>query len=414
MFLNKKSARPSVKRLNATIKLDFGVSGNDLKSSSNVIRDGNRLFSPFRRRQLLLIAKPIQAIAVNGEISFIMTEAGLYSLNKLFMSELIEESAQSTASCTYRGDTLVSPEGLGTYYVEEEDARKVCDKSFSSMTVCADRVFGVQGKEVSYTAPGDKEGWEKGETVTLPTACQALVAVGDKVYALGNTCYTLCPDAEDVQFKFEVFAHNVGNVKASSVANYNGKAVFVSSNGLYQISQNKLTSIFAELNEAVDFDKCVAATFDGKYYLCCRSKNSSDEINDVTLILDLDREEITGVLDTGYESICTGSDRIYAIREGRFYWISQEISAGSYVKSKINLSTDSKKFLDRLTVKTYNDLELAIHSETETRLYKIKGKKSEQKVDLRDMGWNFTIEMSSNSGLNVENLTLEAHTCGEV
>ena len=414
MFLHNKATKSSSRRLKCAVKLDFGAKGSDLRSCYNALREGNRLVSRFKRKELYLFYAPKQAIAASGDTVFVMTAGGLLSLlNGLFV-QLTKTEVQNVSTCIYRGDVIVSAKDMGTYIVNQKTAQSVYGDGFSSLAVCADRIFGLQQNQVRYTAAGERDGFSKGEMITLPTDCDALAVIDDEVYVLGNTCYTITPKADDVEFKFNFFAHNMGAVAARSVVNYNGRAVFATSNGMYQIYNGKITPIFTELNEAVDFSNSVGTLFDGKYYLCCRSRDGSEEDNDVTLVLDLDEEEIAGVLDVGFDSICATDSKIYVTKSDHIYWLWEAASPAHYVKSNINFASDRKKFLDLLTVTTRSDLDVAIHSERETRLYKIKGKKTAQKINLRDMGWDFSIELTSNDGFDVENLSLEAHVCEEV
>ena len=414
MFLHKKSAAGPFKRLKTALKLDFGGSAYDLRHSCNVERYGNGIISGFTQTEIPLPVLARQVIATNGDVLYVMTDLGVYSVVNGVSTRLINIVQPDLTTCTFRGSVLVSARDMGIYFVSATSSKSVYESGFDSLLVLNDRIFGMFSKEVRYTGAGQRDGWVNGEMIKTPTTCDALLAVDHKVYVLGDTCYVLTHDAEDIEFKFRVFAHNVGAVSRFSVVNYNGGAVFASSNGMYRLSSNKITPIFEQLNDVVDLSKCVATFFDGKYYLSCRTKGSSEESNDVTLILDVDTEEITGVLHDGYESLVSSKSLIYATRNGRCYAIKKGVSDGRYVKSNVDFATSEKKFLDRLTVKTLSDLDVAIRSENETRLYKVKGKKSTQKINLRDMGWVFSIELSSNDGLNVENLELFAHTCGEV
>ena len=414
MFLHKKSARAPVKRLKKEIKLDFDAKSEDLLGSSCVEKDGNRLISRYKRREMYLLSKAVQVVNSNNNVIYILCDDGIYTVLGSVLEWLEDTTVTAMSSCVYRGDVILSAKGFGTYFATKSVALKVYDDGFASMTVCADRIFGLQDNEIRYTAAGERDGWGNGQKITLPTACDALVTLGEKVYALGNTCYTLEPKADDIDFKLSVFANNMGAVAARSTVAYNGRVVFGTSKGLYQISSNKITPIFTHLYDTIDFTNCAGTLYDGKYYLCCRSRNSGATDPDLTLILDLDREEILGVLDIGYDSITAVSNRIVFTRQGHCYWVDYTAIGGRFVKNNVNFATDKKKFLDRLTVTTRNDLDVTIRSETETRLYKIKGKKTAQKINLRDMGWEFSIELSSPDGLDVENLAIDAHVCGEV
>lgn len=414
MFLHKKPAVKSAKRLKLDVKLDFDAKEEELRGGLNVFRDGNRLVSKFQRNSLPITSPLKQTLGTNGDVVYLLFEDGLYAVQNALLSWLTLDVAEKACFCVYRGDTVVSSKEFGTYFLVKTKAKKVYADGFSSMTVCADRIFGLYGKDVRYTAAGERDGWDNGETITLPSACDALVTIGQTVYALGNTCYKIAPDGDDVEFKFRVFANNIGAVAPLSVVNYNGRAVLASTSGLYQINSDKLTPIFEELSQVVDFSAASGAMSNGKYYLTCRTKNSSEIANDVTLILDLDSEKIVGNLGEGFGSICANNEMIYSEIGGKLYRIKSGVSQGKYLKTNVDFSTSQKKFLDSMTVTTLNDLDVIIRSENETRLYKIAGKKTPQKINLRDMGWEFSIELSSDMGLNVEKMTLFAHTTAEV
>ena len=414
MFLHKKSNRVPTQQLKTAVKLEFAPKSGELRGSYNVEKEGNRLISRYKRREVYFLAPPQQIIGTNGDLVYILCETGVFSLLGSTLRWLTMEGAPAMCGCIYRGDMIISSPSVGTYFAEQKKATSVYSGGFSSMTVCGDRIFGLDGQQLRYTAAGERDGWDKGEMITLPTECDALVTLGEKLYALGNTCYVVSPDADDVEFKFSLFAGNIGRVATKSTVQFNGRIVFASKNGLYQLSSTGIKPIFEYLNGAVDFTDCCATLFDGKYYMSCRSKDSAEEGNDLTLILDLDREEILGVLDMGAGSICAARDKIYLEKDEHGYWLDYTATEGRFVKSNVNFNSNKKKFLDALVVTTRNDLDVAIHSETETRLYKIKGKKSAQKINLRDMGWEFSIELTSTSGLDLEKVELYAHICGEV
>ena len=414
MFLHKKRAKPSAKRLKLELKLDFEPNAEALRGGCNAFKDGKGLISRYIRNEMTLFSKPLQVIGTSEDVVYILQDDAICSMRGAYFNWLVEQPAPSACMCVFRGDVIASAKGLGTYYMTRSSAQKIYDKDFSSLTVCADRVFGLDGNVVSYTVAGERDGWENGESITLPSPCDALVTVDGKVYALGNTCYKLAPDGEDVEFKFSVLWNNIGDVAPRSVVNYNGRAVFASKQGLYQIASDKLTPIFAELKDAVDFSDAQGIIYDGKYYLSCRTKNAETDGNDVTLALDLDEEKIVGIVDLGFGSMAAIKGTIYVTQDGHFYRIYEGVAPGKFVKCNVDFGTSQKKFLDGMTVTTANYLEVTIRSEKDVRVYKVEGKKSAQKINFRDMGWEFSIELSSEEGLKVENLTLFAHTLQEV
>lgn len=414
MFLHKKAARAVGRRLKANVSLDFGSNESDLRNSLNVEKDGNGITSSFKRKIQVVSGVPKKFVGTNGNVLYYTTDKGIYTLENNVRRLILDACPTEVAGCVFRSNFYLSGTGIGTNEVANDITPKsVSNRYFTSMAVCSDRIFGLYANEVRYCEAGIPNNWEYGEMLVLPERCDALIAVDGKVYVLGNTCYTLTPHAEHIEFKFSRIAHNLGAVAKYSVLNYNGCGVFASSNGLFKISSGKITPIFTQLNDLLDFSRSASAFFKGKWYLTCRTKSSSGIINDVTLKLDLDKEEVEGVLEYGFEVLAATPSVIYGLRNEEFHSFAQDTSLGRFVKSGIDFATDEKKFLDRLSVTTLHDLDVKIRSENETRLYKVKGKNSLQKINLRDMGWEFSIELSSDAGLSVKNLTLEAHTSKE-
>lgn len=414
MFLHQKRPKLSPKRLKQEVKLDFGANADALCGSCNAFKNGKGLTSKYVRKKILTPSESVQIIGGNGDLAYILQGEAVYSVRGGLIGFPLQETAESACFCVFRGSMVISLKELGTYYFTREKSQKVYDQWFSSMTVCADRIFGLQGDVVRYTKAGERDGWAEGEMINLPSACDALATVGGKVYALGNTCYKIAPDGEDVEFRFSVFANNIGAVAPRSVVNYNGRAVFGTKYGLYQISSDKLTPICEKLNEELDFANAQGIMYDGLYYLSCRAKNAASVGNDVTLAIDLDKEEIAGVVDVGFDSMGAIDGTIYVTLGGILARLISGVSEGKFVKTNIDFATSQKKFLDVLKVTTRKDLDVVIRSEKESRLYKIQGKKTAQKINIRDMGWEFSIELSSQEGLDVENLTLFSHTVSEV
>lgn len=414
MFLHQKTSKPTKKLLKLALKLDFDCSSEDLRASYNVEKHGNGLKTRYKKLTINFASAPHQIVGANGNAMYVMMDESLISLSDGSAATLLLKNPASDAcSCVYRGSLILSGKDFGTYVINGAQFEKVRQDGFSSLTSCADRIFGLYKDEVFYTAAGKADGWEQGQTITLSSQCQAVTCVGEKVYALGNDCYVLIPKADDVEFKVLPSARNVGKVAKASVVNYNGAAVFATSNGLFRLSSDKVEPICQQLNSLVDLSNSLGAIFNKKYYLSCKSLDSTEKRNDVTICIDLDEEEVVGVLRYGFDSMCATDTKIYGLSNGVCYSFSRMPSDGKYVKSNVDFATYDKKFLDKLLIKTVNDLDVTIRSETETRLYKLKGKNYVQKLNLRDMGWKFSIELLSNDGLDVENAVLFAHTCGE-
>ena len=414
MFLHKKASKPTKKALVLPLKFQIGTTSEDLRNTYNVEITDNGLHTRFNQSVLKFPAPLHYAVGTLDDHVYVMTSKGLCSkvndTNWIFMVK----KDGDVCSTVYRDNLIVSGKDYGTYLVKEYEATSLHDDGFSSVTCCADRIFGLYKNQVSYTAAGKADGWEQGQTVTLPSECQALASVGNKVYALGNDCYMLVPDGSDLEFKVVPLARNVGAVAKKSVVNYLGAVVFATENGLYKLSGEKVTPICRQLNEVAQFGVSAGALFEGKYYLACVSKDSGEYVNDVIMCIDINSEQIVGMLQYGADSIVTTSKEIVTSNNGTCYSFGSGTYAAKYQVSNVDFATADKKFLDKLVIKTSDKLDITVRSETETRVYRLREKSHPQKIFLRDMGWKFSINLYSQSGLDVQDVTLYAHTCEEV
>ena len=415
MFLCKRSQPAKAKKIVYPLNFDLEqMSGEDLAESFNIEKDGNGIKTVYKINTNNFGTPARQGIISKDDLFYVMTDKGLCVVLENYSEIMLNAYATDVSGCYYRENVLISAKDLGTYMVYLNIATKVSDDGFSSMTSCADRVFGLDKDRVRYTAAGKYDGWEEGESITLPSECNAIVAIGEKVYALGNDCYVITPQADDVEFKVTSLAKNIGTVSRMSVQNYNNRVIFGSSKGLYQLCSDKITRIFTCLNDTVDLSASAAALFNGKYYLSCRTKSGSSSTNDVTLGLNLDEEKIVGLLQYGYESMGKTDTRVYGVCNGVSRNFIFNPMYSKFVKSNIDLSHFGKKYLDWMSIRTLRELDVTIRSETETRLYKLEGKNSVQKINLRDMGCKFSIELFSQRGIFVSDLLIFAHVSEEV
>ena len=414
MILRNKLAHTPSKRLKTDVKLDFDFTSEDVCNCINVERKGKGVGTVYSTHPYRLKGNA-KLVFSDGKNGYFVTERGYFITTDAYYCEiLLSRPTGELCYCAYRDGIIVSSSGYVTDYLVGKTVIPLLQDGFSDLTCCNDRVFGLNNQEVVYAEAGTADGWSNGQTLTLATPCDALVTVGGKVYALGNTCYAISPDAEDVAFKLTHFASNVGTVSRTSIVNYDDKALFASRNGLYLISSNKITPIFQRLNEFFDMSDAAATYFKGKVYLSCKSRRNDAAANDVTLCLDIDDEEVCGVLDGGYSSLAATDTYICGVKGIEGISFSESSAYGVYVKSNIDFDCSAKKFLDALTIKTFSDITLTIRSENETRMYTLTGKNSEQKIKIRGMGWRFSIELTASSGLYVDKLQLEAHVCEEV
>lgn len=414
MFLGKKASKPTKTTLKLPLKFQFGVTSEDLRGSYNVEKIGNGLKTLYIRGIVTFPSPARYIVGYHNNLVYVMTDSGLCCMSDFSNEIFLGKYGADVCSCVYRDDLIVSGKDYGTYLVKDSEATSLYGDGFSSVVACADRIFGLHKNQVSYTAAGKVDGWEQGQTVTLPSECQALACIGNKVYALGNNCYMLVPDGSDIEFKVVPLAKNVGAAAKRSVINYRDTVVFATVNGLYRLSNDRLTPICEQLNDVAQLGLGAGVLFQNKYYLACVSRDNGDYFNDVVVCIDIDDEQLVGMLRTSTDSLAVTSKKIVTAGIGICNTFSSGVSTGKYQLSNVDFANSDKKFLDKLVIKTGTNLDVTIRSETETRLYKLKGKIYPQKLFLRDMGWKFSIDLYSDDGLDVQDATLYAHTCREV
>ena len=413
MLFHKKASKPAQKTLKLPLKFDFGTTAEDVRNSFNVERTANGIKTRYRRDIQVFPAIARYIVGYVDDYVYFMTDGGLCRMSEKDKTVFMEGLDWNVSSCVYRGNLIVSGKDYGTYVVKECEATKVYHGGFSSITSCADRLFGLYKNQITYTAAGKVDGWEQGQTISLPGECQAVVSIGDKVYALGDDCYALIPKADDIEFKVVRLARNVGVVAPRSVVSYYDSLIFGTESGLYQLRSDKISPICEQLNEVLLFGVSAGVIFKGKYCLTCASKDVPELYNNVTVCIDVEREEIVGMLRNGGLSIAKTSKNVIMSGIGSCYVFYDGFYDGKYRVSNVDFGTNDKKFLDKLVLKTATDIDVTIRSETETRLYKLKGKSYPQNLFLRDMGWRFSIEFFSEDGLDVQNAVLYAHTSKE-
>ncbi|MCH5156336.1 MAG: hypothetical protein J1G02_00490 [Clostridiales bacterium] len=409
MFFCKKIRPITAKQRKITLDLNFNKTKGEFVNQRNVALNGTGLSSTFALTKMPFYFKVDQAFRFYGDKLYLLAEHGVFGyLDDDYAYRLANNTYKTISHVIYQ-DALVFSCSTGTYStVDGVESNKMTSAYFTCLEVYGDRIFGINGKQLYMTKAGDIRRWDETVNITAHSELDALVAL-DKLYILGDTCYTLKADGLDYNMKFEPFGYNVGKVQTFSVAKLGKRAIFASTNGLYEVKNNTLSAIFTQLNDFVSFDGAVACVHNGKYYIACKRKDGDQLVNDILLELDVDSNRIVAVLDAKVENICSTDGKIYAVIGNMLYVNTDEPTVSCYCKT-VDFKTSDVKYLDRLIVRTKSDLEVWIDNGTENRRYKVCGKNTTQRLPITGAGRQFTVSVQSQGNMQLDSMELSART----
>ena len=411
MFFPKNVKGATEKRHRVSLNLDFNKSKGDFLKQRNVERAGNSLVSSFGYTSMnytfsitkaVLKRQGFLLVMVDGRGLCCFSESDIYrtlsSVPKDCVVSHVEHQNKDIFSCT-----------SGTYYTANGYmATKMCTDYYPSMAVCYNRIFGVNGKDLYMTEAGDAMNWENVLKITSSTVLNAVVAL-DKLYVLGDTCYTLSPDAEELNMKFAPFCYGIGTVQPESVASIGKRAIFASNNGLFQLTSSAIKPIFTQLNDFVSFDGCVACVHQGRYYVTCKRKDKDMTCNDILLVLDVDSEQIDAVLDVQAQHISSIGGVLY-ISIGMKLHKKTDVNVESSYCQTVDFGCSDVKYLNKLSIRSRSDVDVWIKGDGEKRRYRIKGKNTLQHLPVAGFGRQFDVEVQALNGMKLDSIELTARS----
>lgn len=410
MFFPKRINGASAKKLNAVLHLDFNKTRGAFLKQKNV-QLGQYLGSTCTFKNAVPVIKMSRAVfSKDGHLITYVVGGGLHrSSGPDWMCIVTSTDNDCVVSHTEYHQATVFSCKEGTYYTHDGvEVYPMTNRYFTSLAVCDNRVFGVDGRYLSMTAADSINEWDESRRITAHTDLDALVAL-DKLYALGDTCYSLAPDAVEMNVKFHPICYGIGAVQTESVATFGKRAVFASEYGLYELKNGVVAPIFTQLNDYVSFDGCVACAYKGKYYVTCKRKDGDMTGNDILLVLDVDNEKISAVMDVKMQHISVVDDKLYAVSNNYLYVATDDNVDSSYVET-LDFHSSDVKYLNKLTLKTLSDVDVWIDNGEEKRRYRVKGKNTLQRVPLAGCGRQFCVEVQARDGLKLDYLELSARS----
>lgn len=409
MFFRKKFSTVTVKKSKVRLDLAPSMTNGDFSRCNNVRRAGNGLRSigDFVPMGILNMNK---VIASKDGFLYTLGKDGVYCNSKYSSYKLISKAVDSACCVLYNRRLIFSSQNIGTYLFGTNSADMLSAKGYDSLTICGDRLIGVDSIGVAVASAGDYRDFDDAQVIYTHVPCTSVVALGNELYILGDTCYTLVPNADEIDLKFRPFVYEVGMVEKESVVQMGKRAIFATDCGLRMLTSNKVTPIFQQLNDYINFVGCNACEHQGKYYISCKRKEGNSAQNDLILVLDIDNQVIDGVLSTKYTNLFSDGDKLYATGTLGVYYLQQMDCAGVVHVSNIDFDNSNVKYLHRLTISTSKDVFVWINTDNEKRRYAVKGKSGVQSLPIAGVGRQFTVQIDAPSGARIDSVELCARS----
>ena len=404
----KKMPAITSQKCKARLKLDFSQVNSDLLRCGNVVSVGGGLRSALGAQQMDFSVDAVKVVVEHDGILYVLGANGLYSCHDGEAIRIISKVDYTACSNLFQGVLMFSGPKTGAYLLNGDSATLKAKIMAISMAVCCDRRFALEeNNNIVVTTIGPTD-WSDYFRVTPNTKLNALVAIGKKLYALGDTCYVFEPHPTDnLDVTFRAMCQGIGVVQTDTQATFGKKAVFATDSGLRLLQSDSVNPIFCKLNDFVSFTGSVACAHKGLYYVSCKRLDGLQEQNDVTLILDVHNEKIVGIIDMGWENLYSSGETLYATKDGKLFKLGGNAVASHWFAT-VDFDNPSLKFLDSLFVKSKYDAELTVTGDNSSVCYKVTGKNGIQRLPVSGVGRTFTLEIQAQDGLQVDYAELTA------
>lgn len=405
MFYRKALLASRSKTLRKNISLDI----SDAYLDCDNVRNTPNGLSYIGHFDIIYCTHNVKKVAyLYGDDLHLLCDDGLYNLSNGMETKLFD--ALPDVCFVNSGSYVYFSQRKNGVYMRDNGSstKRVHLVGQDKMIFSNSRIFGLNSRKLMVVPVDPQEDWSNVYYVDLPEECSDLVALGNKVYALGNTCYVYeCKDFA-IDSKCYPTARNLGKVQSGSAVAFGSKAMFATSGGLYMLGNDKVEEVFRDITSAHCLEGAVACAFDGNYLISCkRSENS--ESNDITLLLDAESGKLRGVFGCGFETLSSFGKEVYGTREGIAYRFFNEDTPSVFKRQNVDMGVQKTKYLDWLIVRTDCLLDVRITCGLFTRLYSFNAVSGKQRVRICGMGEEFAVELRSKSKMNVQSVEIVAH-----
>lgn len=413
MFFAKSLGKstPQICKTSVAVQLDSGNA--EFRWCSNVKKCGNGLVGGTVRLSELPIGKYVTALPyIDSERFIYFAKDGLYMQINDYTEKLSDITCESAAAINYHETICITSSQIGSYvYPIGDELEFQSELGFDRFVVCCDRMFGAAGNNLYFTDAIGVHKMSEAQQVEMVTPCDAVAAIGNKVYVLGDTCYTFDSDADNIESVIKPFMRGIGKVAPKTVACASDKVVFATDRGLFVLASGKITRIMPQLDGIARVHEGHACMHNGLYYLCCQLNDGKETV----LVMDIAEQKIVEVFDGGFSCLYSADNILYALKKGKIYIVHSDGDAACcWGASNIDFKTDKVKHLQQMYVKLRGEADVWIYSSGENRRYAVKGKKGGVVLPVRGNGRSFAVQITSQRGVKIDDVQLVAYLYGEV
>lgn len=380
-------------------------------TAHNVLQTKRGLGSLGKFEQVEFEPQAIKVICKNpfGEQVYAVATDGIYRIYPTVI-KLVDRALVGGGCTVYDKRIIFSSKTVGTYAIVPDTAEKFGIVGCNHIVNCCGRLIGVDGNAVRVCEADCYDKMTSSDKLETEAPLTGAAVIGHTFYALGDTCYSYTPDGELIESQLHPCAHNVGHVEGDSVVTLKKRVVFATHGGLRIMSDGNVTDL-TDL-DGMRFEGAVACAFRGQYLLSCK-RGASSERNDITLLIDVEKRKTVGVFEFGFDSLYSDGDVLYGVQEGKVYRYSDEPSLSCVTFGNLDMGNGCYKLLRRFVIRTRNDADVWISSDGVKRLYFIGGSDKTQSLPVYGRGKEFTVEIHSDDGFDLDYIRLDADTFGE-
>jgi len=340
---------------------------------------------------------PIYGLATLPREDNIIVESddGLYIWRPSISYTKIVDGYFPTPSFAYlaSSQTLVIASRRSPIYVYKNGvATQVFDQRISDLEIFRDRCFGVWQNTLYYTEQGDVAKWTG--RIDLPFSANALAATDDGLYVLGQDAYLLRFDDNEPDSKLIPVYRNFGSYFVKSIESVGKGFMFAHSGGVAYFNGSSVKNVLSVDIASHSFLNECGAVFRGKYYLTYRKPGKNK--NENLLVVDIATMKLETVYNIPATYLYASDTDLFIVDGEKAYNLFVDAAVVTWQSRPYNFGSDStKKSLDALLVNTSTNLTITLRTESETRIFKIEGKKKLQKIPLHGSFYNLTLTVET-------------------
>ncbi len=408
MFLRNGLAKSSSVRLRERLTLDVKKM---YMGCHNVCNSPNGLRSLGCFEQIFCPKTVKKVVCCRDDTLYLLCDDGVYRLKNGAVTPLYQKAIKDVCFTRYNTNVLFSAEDEGVYMQTNGIEPKLLSPGgYRSMLTAQTRVFGLNGSGLWVSSVDPVLNWTNTYSIGVFTDCITLVAVNDKVYMLGDVCYAYDGREYKIDSKLYPIAQGIGAVQKDSAVHLQNSAIFATANGLYRIVGDRVTQLCPELGSLVNFEGAVACAMSGGYLVSCRRREEGGDANDITLLINAEKGQLSGVFEWGFDSLFDCEGDVYGCRDGKLYIFRPKLGQSVFRQQNIDMGTQKIKFLDRLIVRSGCNCEVRVRSDGIVRSYPVYGSRTTRRFPITGKGREFAVEVRSDDGMSLELLELYAHT----